>query len=693
MQVTRMTVQNQTFAEYALFISEWNNDFIFTMEPNGIQGPVHTNGFLRLAAPGADYWTATKSNGTPQDPWVNGPLARITHSGSFLGTSTDPVNTLGITADGVQYANGNSYSSNLGLVPYTDTGSPIAERYNKIVSGGRDNIRQVSRVEMPAENGKLREDAWGTTLPANTTQWNNAARGETVLVNTDTGKANDPSGKVAGGIFVRGSDPSDVLLDLTPEGHQKIRIRQGNTSVAGATTTTYYADVPQYHKPIHYPAWVEQTTTCVRTATRTVDVWENVRKTRTVTQANAAECGTHQEFVPGENGISQPITVPNVCTYTETYYVSEKTGTRQETYCAQTGPGTPINHPARTEWVTTTASDPDRQPNGSRREVVEEGYPGAEAVTVQGTRSIQKWSSVVEVNDSDYKIPYYPGVKVNGETASGPTDPILTVSDGHTVAIKNDYQDGNGDYAEYTVMEGRTNGIVYSDVNLWGVRGTNKGAKTFDEAGNLGYQGRVIATNIKESKKVEIRDSILQYYDGNGVDEEGNPLNDGKNRLVPGATSPSPDHILGLIGTNIDIKPSGKSHTYENTDTARRENGNVGNRPFRGGDFKGGLNVYAIFMAGRTKTNGDIEGGFGSHNNAMDGDDNLGDFNLYGGVISGVARKTQNYSGGDNNGFRLHLNYDPIAAAFMRFFPPVPQFRPLRYVTFSPGGLQLHEMN
>lgn len=501
MQVTRMTVQNQTFAEYALFISEWNNDFIFTMQPNGIQGPVHTNGFLRLAAPDTGYWSAKKSDGSPQDPWVNGPLARITHAGSFLGTSTDPVNTLGITADGVQYANGNSYSTNLGLVPYTDSGSPIAERYNKIVSGGRDNIRQVSRVEMPKENGKLREDAWGGTLPANNTQWNNAAGSETLLVNTDTGKANDPNGKVAGGIFVRGTDPSDVLLDLTPEGHQKIRIRQGNTSVTGATTTTYYADVPQYHKPIHHPAWTEPTIRCVRTATRTVDVWESVRKTRSVTQANAAQCGTRQEFVPGENGISQPITVPNVCTYNETYYVSEKTGTREETYCAETGPGTPINHPARTEWVSTNASDPDAQLNGTRRQVVDEGYPGAEAVTTTGTRSIQKWSSVVEVNDTDYKIPYYAGVKVNGVAASGPTDPILTVPDGHTVAIKNDYADGNGDYAEYTVMEGRVNGVVYSDSNLLGLRGTNKGSKHVDDGGNLTYQGRVIAANIQAVKR------------------------------------------------------------------------------------------------------------------------------------------------------------------------------------------------
>lgn len=676
--VTKAAFQNETFADFALYISDWDNDFIFTMIPNGIQGPVHTNGFPRLSAGSASYWDATKSDGSPQDPWVSGPLARITHAGTFKSDSTDPVNTLGIAGDGLQYANGNSYTAGPNLVPFNSTtGAPIASRYEKIVSGGRENISQTQEIPMPTSNVDLRQDAWGGTLPANNTAWNAAVNGAgTVLVNTSTGHPNDPNGEVSGGIFIRGGRADDMLLDITPEGNQKIRVRQGEVTVADPSNDTWRAQVTQYHRPVVHPAWDEENWVCSSTATHMVDTWELVHHSQEVTQANGSRCGYHQEFIPGPGGISQPIDVPNVCTYTEEWDQWEVTGQHEEEYCANWSLGTPTHHPEWTEWVACAAGDPGAEANGSTWQTVPEGTPGAERVA--GTRNIENWNSVVEVNDNDYHIPFYSGMKINGEVITDPSDSRLTVSDGHTVTIKNDYSDGTRNYQEYTVLNGRTNGVVFSDVDVRGLRGTNKGAKYEDDFGNLRYQGRVIAANIGEGfeKNIQIKDSILQYYDGNATNSNGDPINDGHNRLKPGEDTPGPEHILGLIGTNIEIRPGEAAHRYENTDTASRETG------FNGGNFQGGINVYGILMAGRINSSGNEVGGFGAHSSAMNNDDNLGDFNLYGGIISATARKTQSFTGGDNNGFRLGLNYDKVAADYLKYFPPTNQYAVLRYVNY-----------
>lgn len=686
--VTKTTVQNESFAKFALMLDQWGSDFIFTMQPNGIQGPVHTNGFFRISPGSASFWTATKGDGSPQDAWVSGPLAQMTHADSFDADGAPGVpNTLGIDGDGVQYANGNSFTSNLALVPFTATGAPIADRYSKIVEGGREKIRQVQEIPMPAENTELRAKAWGGALPTTNAQWNTLVdeANSTVLVNTSTGKPNDPTGTVSGGIFIKGMDhndnnsASDVLLDITPEGHQKTRIRQGWTSVEDPTLNTYWADVPAYHRPVVHDAWDEPTSVCTETSTRMVDDYHSVHHSEERTEANASRCGTHQEFIPGEGGISTPINVPNVCTFTVEWDTWEPTGTQhEETYCSAWGPGTPIHHDAWTEWVSCDSTHPDAQANGTTSIQIDESelasYPDYEVV--EGERTIENWNSVVEVNDAEYHIPFHTGMKINGEVIPNASDSRLTVADGHTVTIKNDYTQSGTSYADYTVMEGRINGIVFSDANLRGVRGTNKGSKYEDSLGNLRYQGRVMATNIAADRNIEIRDSVLQYYDGTDP-----TLNDGHNRLVVGKTSPNSDHIMGFIGAKVDIRPSEsgglRTSYYNNGQTATRETG------FNGGGFTGGINVYGIIMAGRLN-GGTSSGGFGAHNNAMQNGDGLGDFNLYGGIISALARKTQSNVGGSNHGFRLGLNYDPIAAEYLENFPVTNTYAVLRYVTYTP---------
>lgn len=684
-RLTKSTVQNESFAKYAMFYDVWEDTF-FGLKPNGIQGPMHTNGFPRISTTSETYFDGTS------DPWISGPLASLTHADSYTAGPDDH-------GDGLMYMLGNVTlegnpltSGNAGRLPYNQaTGEPNSTRYDKIIEGGREKIRQIQNIDLPEENTDLRGKAWwgpqpdGVPMPpvpdAAAMAAFRASKGP-LLVNTSTGNPNDPAGVVTGGIFISGSDASEVKLDITPEGHQKTAVRQGDTSVAGPVNEQYFADIPVYRRLYQPPDQPWQTTECVRYETRTVNDYGNVPRTRTRgPEANAGRCGTHIEYITGEGGLNTPITVPNVCSWTENYNSWEVVGTHEEEVCVETTvTGSGVTTPPA-YFVDCAPTDPGAEPTPyrtDRRDVTSnhEDYPDAELVETPTTRSIPNWNSVVEVNDETYTIPFHPGMKINGEEITSSTDSRLTVADGNTVTIRNDYADGAGNYREYTVMEGRINGITYGDVNLYGVRGTNKGSKYPDEAGNLKYQGRVIATNIGENKNLEIRDGILQYYDG----PDATLKETGRDRLRAGATSPNAEHILGIIASKVDIKPTARSNRYENSDNASP--GAARETDFNGGHFRGGINVFAVIMAG---TDGAV-GGFGAHDSTMDSNDGLGDFNLYGGVISSVARRTQRgYSsgGGFTTGFRLGLNYDAVAAEFLENFPTTNVYSVLRYVSVS----------
>jgi hypothetical protein len=232
-------------------------------------------------------------------------------------------------------------------------------------------------------------------------------------------------------------------------------------------------------------------------------------------------------------------------------------------------------------------------------------------------------------------------------------------------------------------MEGRINGVTFSDGDLKDVQGTVKGSKHADKNGNnIDYRGRTISTDIQANKSVEISGSILQYYDGNLKDGKGNALKNSKNQLIPGNPSPNADHILGIVAYNISLKqPTGTKSSAFNM--ARNTDGTVKND-----DYTKGFNVYGVLMAGRQLANGDVEGGFGSDGESMQSDDGLGDFNLFGGIISGNARSTQTgFSNGNSSGFRMNLNYDEIAALNLENFPTTNNYSIARYVNIGTGNL------
>ena len=707
------TVQNESFAKFALFYDHWGSSLIYTMTPNGIQGPVHTNDYFNVSVPSKDYWTATKvvdGKTVSQDPWVSGPLAQMTHAGSFTG------GTYGGAGDGNSYRGGNYAGNNGDLVPFTETGSPMAERYKMVVNGGREKVRQVQEITLPSENATLRDKTWGNgTIPDTAALKTMVQTKGNLLVQTDSGSPNTAGAKVTGGILITGgSDAQDVQLQLTDEGHQKTKVHQGDISVPGPASKTYSIPEEHFKYPYQKPDDPIYKTVCDVKGTRKKDVTEKYDCSYYKTEQNGAKCGYETQYIPGEGGINTEIQVAKTCTFKVAKTCTRVIGQVDEEYCVsshqeQTGVKKyPVDWKDTTDGtiagaVSTGFVDKDITTDYKNNP---SAYPNAVEKVTETTQSVANWNSVVEVNETSYKIPFPSGtgqtIKVNGEIITNSNDTRLTIKPGSTVVIKNDgVSDGNGKRIdEVTTMEGSINGIVYSDENLYGLRGTSKGSY-YNNGKTTDYHGKLIATSLgtdsadhKDGKNIEIQDSLLQYYSGNGTykDKDGKTqsLNDGANRLAVGATSPNHQHLLGLVSTNIDVKPTGNASAYQNSGTTKRQT------DFLGGSFKGGITVDAVLMAGlKYKNTAGTEftiGGFGAHSTAMESGDGVGDFNLYGGIISALARQTQTgfaakgKTAAYNTGFRLGLNYDEVAAQNLENFPITNNYTVLRYVTYMNGS-------
>jgi hypothetical protein len=656
----RSTVQNESFSKYALFYDTWGADLPFGLGENVIQGPFHTNGYFQLMADDTTF-----SGGG--DPFCSGPLAEMTHSATYTPGG-------GLSAgEGNQYTTGNYAGTNPNRVPYDlNTGQPNTARYNRIIEGGRNKISITDRIDLPEATTDLQGDGWGGTLPANAAAWNAlVASNGPVLVNTASGP-NTPGGQVSGGIYIRG-DATSARFEITPEGHQKTRVRHGNETVPGGTET-WWVNVPVYGAWVQPPDYQDPIWECVAShqEDQPVGSWQTC--TGSTTGPSAANCGTTTQYVMGEGGITVPIQVPNTCTYSYNYSCWQQTGTQTVTVCDDwdiTGYNT-VTPPA--QWnQPVDATFPGATQVGTTPQAADPGDPGA--YSVAGTVSIQNWNSVVEVNDANYSIPFQAGgVKVNGTLVTDPNDPILTVPDGNTVSIRHDVIKDGVNYAEYTIMPGRINGVVFADGHLPDTQGVVKGSKYEDAEGNLGYHGRTLATNIQANKRIDISGDLLQFYDGNGMNGQGQPLNDGQNRLAPGNHSPTDEHILGVVAYDINLRTGNNSSNWSGNNS---------------------LDVYGVLMAGRRHNNNTPNnpaddytvGGFGAHDSNMQSNDGLGDFRLFGGIVSGVARKTQQpYNNGSYlTGFRLALNYDPIAALNLENFPTTNNFSLARYVNIPAG--------
>lgn len=179
-RIARVQVIQESLSRYAALYDRWSTNLVMGIDeddaPQG--GPVHVNDVLRLWIKSASFW---ESAGDPI--FSHG----LTASGSFSAESN-----AGPGEDGFAYYRGNWSGGSRNLIPYDPVSGPIASRYNRLVSGGIENMTAgAADVPLPTNTFEIRDAAWGfnssNPLPAV----------DGVYINT---VGSEP----AGGIYVRG---------------------------------------------------------------------------------------------------------------------------------------------------------------------------------------------------------------------------------------------------------------------------------------------------------------------------------------------------------------------------------------------------------------------------------------------------------------------------------------------------------
>jgi hypothetical protein len=140
-------VTQQSFARYAMFMDQWPSNIVYNLGTAGVDGPLHTNDILRLHVPHQGYWAEKR------DPMF---LSKVTSSKVFYNRKH------GSSQDGIGYYRGN-YSGDIDWKRPYDSEGPIAQRYQRIVAGGRENLKSgVQREPLPKNSLDLAQAAWGT---------------------------------------------------------------------------------------------------------------------------------------------------------------------------------------------------------------------------------------------------------------------------------------------------------------------------------------------------------------------------------------------------------------------------------------------------------------------------------------------------------------------------------------------------
>lgn len=569
----RATVSRANFARYALFIDRWPSDLLYSMSPEAVRGPFHTNDFFRLGVPDPNFWNPG------QESFVSGGEAIMTHARSFTGGS------LPFEGDGNAYYNGASINASPDYVPYDEDGA-IEARYDAIVEGGQSNMVVTNHIELPYSADQLRLAAldMGGELPPFTPP----AEVGFYLPGTDD--------TVTGGIFVVGN--ARIELALSSEGNQIHNI----TQIVPEEAYRVEEDVV-LQRPIYDQVWVEpppgQTVTVREYETRVVDVIRQEitgYRQETRTRTERIQTGVRQE-TQMVGGITQIVTVPvfETRTITETVDVpiyEDVPG--QETRTVWTGNYIEIDAQGRyvnqlvgyepytdTQVHFITPEQYDADPGA---------YPDAQRVFLPGG---EESGQVVEVTSED-------GYAGNGVTAVK----------GQTV-IK-DY-DG-----AVTVKDGNLNGVTFVDGDVTSLQGTTKGALGVGPLGEEAFQGRYIVANPDWGRELKISDDLLAYYDG----EDSSRREPGRAyTLRIGELSPTSEHALGLVANEIRMAPASNDPLimYSVILAGRGLRGPDG-EPLRDGQ-------------GRPQ----VAGGFGTDDPLLTGGYGLNRFQLFGGLVQANA--------------------------------------------------------
>lgn len=191
----RAEIIQRSLAEYAALYNTWPTNLVMPVETSSAPagGPVHVNDVLRLwLKDGSSFWNST---GDPK--FSHG----LTASGVFNGSQ-----------DGFAYYQGNWAGNDSNKIPYNNSG-PIASRYNRMATGGRDAmVAGADQVELPENSFAIRDAAWGFNAP-------------NPLPTTNGVYLNEVNNEVQG-IYIRG----DV---------EEMELGVGGTQPAGSGTVSY----------------------------------------------------------------------------------------------------------------------------------------------------------------------------------------------------------------------------------------------------------------------------------------------------------------------------------------------------------------------------------------------------------------------------------------------------------------------
>lgn len=202
----RVQVIQESLSRYAALYDLWSTNLVMGIDeddaPQG--GPVHVNDTLRLWVKNASFWNSTG------DPIFSHGL---TASGTFNASENS-----GPGEDGFAYYRGNWNGGNDDLIPYDPANGPIASRYNRMVSGGIENMTAgAAEVPLPTNTFEIRDAAWGFSSP-------------NPLPNTDGVYVNTVGSQPSGGIYVRG-EVEEMELGLG-----------GSQPAAGAASSVNYGN-------------------------------------------------------------------------------------------------------------------------------------------------------------------------------------------------------------------------------------------------------------------------------------------------------------------------------------------------------------------------------------------------------------------------------------------------------------------
>ncbi len=610
----RATVTRESFAQYALFIDRWGEGFRYVMQPDFVRGPFHTNDFFQVASAGETFWDGE----TPS--FVSGNRARMTFARPLTGD-----NPLGWTGDGNGYygvgsASGPSTPNNdASLVPYNESGA-IDSRYDKMIEGGRANLRAVEHVDLPYSAAALRFaalDQGGSNPPFNPP--------------SDVGVYLPQDGsEVTGGIYVVGN--ADITMSVTGSKNQVHEITQIIPEEA-----YYFEETMTRPRIVMRDVWQDGPVTVPIYGTSGVPVTKQRQvgtETRTRTVTERFQTGVRIENV---GGMTREVPVYDTRTRTENYEVPVyESYTDYEDRNVIIGyeevEGRYVRVPVQEgteEYQQGRYLDPDTY------EANPGAYPGAFMVELPGG---PKTAKVIEVTEGHEKL--------GGESASA----------GHTL-----FQDFDGKVHRF---EGSLNGVTYVDGNVNLRSSVVKGALRGESSMGSTYEGRYVLANPDAGRTVNIRGDLLSFYDGGqaGLQEPGR-----QNVLRRGETHPTGQHGLGIVAENVYVDPQSTAPI------------DVHAVILAGRGLTDGSGEPSLGSDERPR----VRGGFGASPAALSSG-RLYNFRLVGGLIQANAYLwNEGFGSGGSQGITGPMIYDQSVADNLIRFPMTANVLTLRYADRS----------